>query len=381
MAPIVNAFSSARTPAQTSSASTQDAHDPKDPNSDITPPQLLGAEFIPPSVKDGESTVLAITATDDLSGIASIAGNVISPSGALQGFAVQREGDTNRYTTRIAIPKNAAEGVWHINYLSLTDKANNTAMFSYGQGTLSSAASFRVISSDADSTPPTLRAIWLDHASMKAGEKNTVFVQADDDKSGVNLISGVFLSPAKFARVGFGCRLGDGAANWTCDFVPPANSDCGDWQLEQVQLQDKANNMVAVRRDNPLVAAVHLTVLGDQCDSHPPSIDIITLDRTVTAAPGSILVRVTASDDISGVSSVSGHFVFTGKIAGTQPPRLWFACSATDPQTWSGPVPVPVNEAVGMWRLEQVQILDRANNLKIYTVADPVVSNVSFRVQ
>ena len=97
--------------------------------------------------------------------------------------------------------------------------------------------------------------------------------------------------------------------------------------------------------------------------------------------PWDIVVRVTASDDISGVSSVSGHFVFTGKIAGVQPPRLWFACSATDPQTWSGPVAVPVDEAVGVWRLEQVQILDRANNLKIYTVADPVVSNVSFRVQ
>ncbi len=383
VAPIVNAFSSApaaRTPAQTSSAAAQDPRDPKNPDSDITPPQLLGAEFIPPSVKDGESTILAITATDDLSGIASIAGNVISPSGALQGFAVQREGDTNRYTTRIAIPKNAAEGIWHVNYLSLTDKANNTAMFSYGQGTLS-GASFRVISSDADSTPPTLRAIWLDHPSMKAGEKNTVFVQADDDKSGVNLISGVFLSPAKFARVGFGCRLGEGADAWACDFVPPANSDCGDWQLEQVQLQDKANNMVAVRRDNPLVAAVHLTVLADQCDSHPPSVDMITLDRPVTAAPGTIVVRVTASDDISGVSSVNGHFVFTGKIAGMQPPRLWFACSATDPQTWSGSVAVPANEAVGVWRLEQVQILDRANNLKIYTIADPVVANVSFRVQ
>ncbi len=382
VAPIADALSGApKQPQQSGNAAVQDGRDIKDPNSDTTPPQLLAIEFIPPSVKDGESTLLAIAATDDLSGVASIAGNVISPSGALQGFALQREGDTNRYTTPIAIPKNAAEGIWHVNYLSLSDKASNTASFSFSQGTLPSTAAFRVVSSNADSTPPTLRAIWLDRVSMKAGEKNTVFVQADDDKSGVNLISGVFISPSRFARVGFGCRLAGGADTWSCDFVPPASSDCGDWQLEQVQLQDKANNMIAVRHDNPLVAAVHLAVLSDQCDSHPPVVDAIALDRYATAAPGTIVVRVSATDDISGVSSVSGHFVYTGQFAGSQPPKLWFACSATDAQTWSGPVAIPDKAALGVWRLEQLQILDKANNLKIYTTADPVVANVSFRVQ
>jgi hypothetical protein len=384
VAPIVNAFSGtppAKQPQQSATATTSEGHDPKDPNSDTTPPQFQAIEFNPASVADGESTLLTITATDDLSGIASIAGNVISPSGALQGFALQRDGETNRYVSRIAIPKSAAEGMWHINYLSLTDKAGNTASFSYSQGMLPPTAAFRVVSSNADSTPPTLRAVWLDRVSMKAGEKNTVFVQADDDKSGVNLISGVFLSPAHFARVGFGCRLPDGADSWSCDFIPPANSDCGDWQLEQIQLQDKANNMIAVRRDNPLLAAVHLAIVSDQCDSHPPVVDAVSLDRYATAAPGTIIVRVSATDDISGVSSVSGHFVFTGQIAGTQPPKLWFACSSIDPQTWSGPVTIPDKAAVGLWRLEQLQVLDKANNLKIYTTADGVVANVSFRVQ
>lgn len=384
VSPIVNAFgggstSASKQPEQTSTTGNQ--NQPKDPNSDTTPPQLMSIEFTPPTVKDGEATVLAVMATDDLSGISSIAGNVISPSGALQGFALQREGDSNRYSTRVAIPKSAAEGVWHVNYLSLTDKASNTASFSYSQGSLPASASFRVTSSNADSTPPTLRALWLDHVSMKAGEKNTVFIQADDDKSGVNLISGVFLSPQHFARVGFGCRLADGADTWTCDFVPPVNSDCGDWQLEQVQLQDKANNMTAVRRDSPLLAAVHLAVTSDQCDSHPPTVEAIVLDRYSSAAPGTIVIRISATDDISGVSSVSGHFVYTGQFAGSQPPKLWFACSATDPQTWSGPVAIPDKAAVGVWRLEQLQVLDKANNLKIYTTADPVVANVSFRVQ
>jgi hypothetical protein len=192
----------------------------------------------------------------------------------------------------------------------------------------------------------------------------------------------VFISPSKLARVGFGCRPPESGNTFACDLVPPANADCGDWQLEQVQLQDKANNMAAIRRDNPIVAAVHVSVVSDQCDSHPPVVQAVTLDRYATPAPGTIVIRVNVTDDISGVGSVSGHFVYTGAIApGNQPPKLWFACSMTDPQTWSGTVAIPDKAAIGVWRLEQLQVLDKASNLKIYSLADAVVSAVSFRVQ
>jgi hypothetical protein len=385
VAPIAKVFgggSSAPKTPQGSSGPTVTREPVKDPNSDVTPPQLLSAVFDPPTVQDGEQTTLIVVASDDLSGVRSIAGNVISPSGALQGFALTRQADAMRYAGGILVPKNAAEGVWRVNYLNLTDNANNSTTLSFNQGTLPATASFRVVSSNADSTPPTLRAVWLDRPSMKGGEKNTLFVQADDDKSGVNLVSGVFLSPGKLARIGFGCRPPDSGNTFTCDFAPPVNADCGDWQLEQVQLQDKANNMISVRRDNPLVAAIHVTVMSDQCDSHPPVVEAITLDRYATTAPGTLVVRVTVTDDISGVGSVSGHFVYTGAVTpGNQPPRLWFACSMTDQQTWSAPVAVPDKAAIGAWRLEQIQVIDKSNNLKIYSAADPLVANVIFRVQ
>jgi hypothetical protein len=294
---------------------------------------------------------------------------------------MQRDGaDASRFIARVLVPKSAAEGFWRINYLNLSDNASNSLTLTANQ--LPGTAAFRVLSSDADSTAPTLRAVSLDKPSMKGGEKNTIFIQADDDKSGVNLVSGVFISPTKLARIGFGCRAAEAGSTFTCEFTPPANADCGDWQLEQVQLQDKANNMTAARRDNPLVAAVHVTVLSDQCDSRPPVIQIVTLDRYATAAPGTVIIRVSVSDDVSGVGSVSGHFVYTGAVApGNQPPKLWFACSMTDPQTWSGTIAVPDKAAIGVWRLEQLQVLDKANNLKIYSLADHIVSDVTFRVQ
>ena len=78
-----------------------------------------------------------------------------SPTGkALQGFAAQRETpDGNRYLARIAVPKDAEQGIWKINFLSLTDNASNTVNINGNQ----LGAGFRVISSRPDSTPPALR--------------------------------------------------------------------------------------------------------------------------------------------------------------------------------------------------------------------------------
>jgi hypothetical protein len=167
--------------------------------------------------------------------------------------------------------------------------------------------------------------------------------------------------------------------------MPPVNVDCGDWQLEQVQLQDKANNMTAVRTDNPMIANIKLGILSDGCDSHPPVVQTVVLDVNRTAAPGIVNVTVQANDDNSGVASISGHFVFTGQVPqGNQPPRLYFSCRPLgEPPvtTWNGPVSIPDKAAKGVWKLGALQVLDKANNLKLYSGSDPVTANVAFTVQ
>jgi hypothetical protein len=351
----------------------------KDPTSDTTPPQLLSVDFNPPQIRDGEETLLAIMATDDLSGVRVISGTIGTPTGGLQGFAAQREGESSRYVSRISVPKDAPEGLWRITYLNLSDNAGNTAMLSANQGTLASNG-FRVTSSRSDTKPPMLRAVWLDRAQMRAGEKNIVFVQADDEGTGVNLVSGVFQSPSKFARIGFGCRAGEGP--WQCDFVPPASADCGEWKLEQVQLQDKANNMATTRSDNPLIAAVRLTIGGSDCDSQPPEMRAIVLDNTVVSniEKTTITVTATVSDDLSGVASMSGQV--TGPPSTTGTPRLYFSLTqAGDPQTWTGQIQIPKLAAKGRWEIAWVQILDKANNLKTYSRSDAVLHNATFTVQ
>ncbi|HEU4520359.1 MAG TPA: hypothetical protein VFT12_00055 [Thermoanaerobaculia bacterium] len=374
-------------PAQSSASggrSSDDRSDPpaeKDPTSDSTPPQLASISFTPPQVGDGEETMLVVQATDDLSGIRSISGTIIAPSGAVQGFATQRDADTNRYVARVIVPKDAAEGVWSVNYLNLMDNASNASALTAARGALPPSASFRVVSSRPDSQGPTLQAVWLDRRAMKGGEKNVVFVRASDDNSGVNLISGIFQSPSRQARVGFVCR-GAGEGTWTCELSAPSCADCGEWQLEQVQLQDKANNMTTLRApQSDLVAAVRVDISSELCDSTPPAVQTVALDRPVVSnmEQSTINITVTLTDDACGVLSVSGQA--TGPQTSGVPPRLYFSFTpAGDPQTWTGKLIVPRLAAKGIWRISFLQVLDRGQNLKTYTQNEPLLAGVNFVV-
>ena len=154
-----------------------------DPEADTLPPQLAGAEFIPAQVQDDGETMMSAIVTDNLSGVRSVSGVIASPSGALQGFACQREGETDRWIARIKVPRDAAEGVWNVKYLTLSDHANNSVNLNQNAGALPPGASFRVVSSGSDSAAPVLKGIYLERRAMNAGERNTVFVQADDDNT------------------------------------------------------------------------------------------------------------------------------------------------------------------------------------------------------
>lgn len=366
--------------ASSPSAQPATSTEPKDPNSDTIPPQLMGIEFDPPQVHDGEEARVILTATDDLSGVRGISGTVTSPTGkALQGFAGQREADTNRFVGRLTIPKNGEEGLWRVNIITMSDNASNSVTLSQAQGTVPPTAVLRVVSSQSDSVAPTLKAVRPQKRSMQVGEPNPVYIEAEDDKSGVNLVSAVFQSPNKKARIGAGCRRGD-AEVWTCELSLPACIDCGDWQLEQVTLQDKANNLATFRTDNPIVQEVKINIGGDSCDSEPPRLGTLALDQnvvTLAAQAAVVTVTITASDDACGVSGVSGQFTGPGSGTGGFFPFQ----QAGDPSTWVGRIPLDPRAPRGAWKINSIQLTDKGHNLKIYYGNDPLLANGTFQVR
>jgi hypothetical protein len=356
------------------------SNDPRDPNSDTTPPQLLSSAFDPPPVQDGGDTTLVVMATDDLSGVRGISGTLTSPNGkAVQGFAQQREGETMRYTSRIHIPEKAEEGIWKISFLTMSDMATNSVTLNAAQGTLPPTAVLKVSSSASDSTPPSLRNVWLDRRAMRAGEHNTLFVDALDEKSGVHLVAAVFLSPSKLARFGVGCQKGTNDT-YQCDVFPPQCLDCGDWTLEQVQMQDNANNFATVRSENPAVASIRLNITGETCDNTPPVLQGLQLSRSeIFMGRDEPVIEVIAqvTDDTCGIGGVSGQVVGPGSSSS----GTFFSFQQREGNTFVGTIRLHANSARGVWRVQSITVNDKGQNLKIYYSNDPLLARASFTVK
>jgi hypothetical protein len=380
-APTTNAAASANdSPAHTSTSEEPRGHE-DDRETDVVAPQLLSAEFMPAQVNDGGETLLAVNVRDNLSGVRSVSGVITSPSGSLQGFACSREGESNRFVARINVPKDAPEGTWVVKYLTLSDNASNSVNLNQAQGSLPMSASFRVTSSSSDSTGPQLRSVWIDRQAMRAGEKNTLFIQADDEKSGVSFASGVFISPGKSARIGFGCRAGANGS-WECPVTPGTCLDCGVWILEQIQLQDKANNMSTFRNDNQLVKQVTLDIAGDSCDAIAPTVTMITLNPTVVsnAQVSIITVEATVHDEGGcGASTLSAQAT-PPSSAGNQRRPVTFMPS-TDGTKFVGRLEIPQFAAKGEWSIAWMQALDKGGNLRAYGSSDPILARTTFRVE
>ena len=384
--PLMNAFSgkgssaSGGTQPPTGGKQNTGTADPRDPNSDTAPPQLLSVTFDPPQVQDGGDATLIIQATDDLSGIRGISGTLTSPNGkAVQGFAQQRDGDSMRYISRVHIPEKAEEGIWKVSFLTMSDMATNSVTLSYAQGSLPPTAVLKVVSSASDSTAPTLRNVWLDRRAMRAGEHNTLYVDAQDDKSGIHVVAAVFLSPSKLARIGVGCVKGSDEV-WTCDVMPPQCLDCGDWTLEQVQLQDNASNFATVRGENPAVQGIRLNITGDSCDNTPPALQGLSLNRTeIVMGRDEPVIEVTAqvSDDSCGIGGVSAQVVGPGSSSS----GTFFSFTQRDGNTYVGTIRLHANSARGVWRIQSVTVNDKGQNLKIYYANDPQLARAAFTVK
>jgi hypothetical protein len=379
--PSPRAASEEKAPKTTTPDEPREPQAEDDPETDLLPPQLLTAEFVPAQVKDGEETVFGVMVNDNLSGVRSVSGVITSPSGSMQGFACTREGESNRYVARINIPKDAPEGMWQVKYMSLSDNASNTVNLNQAQGTLPQSANFRVVSDAPDSAGPQLIRIWVEREAMRAGDKNTVFVQAEDEKSGVSLVSGVFVSPAKAARIGFGCRAGSNGT-WECPLMPPSCLDCGNWTLEQIQLQDKANNMTTFRGENQHVRAVALNITSDQCDAFAPQVTMLTLSPTVVSNAQVTVITVQATmidEGPCGTASLSAQAIPPGGVGGQRRPVTFMP--STDGQTFVGRLEIQQFAAKGLWTIAWVQALDKGLNLRSYTSSDPVVARATFRVE
>lgn len=355
--------------------------------SDRTPPALSHLRFDPAVVEGGSATTLTIEATDGLSGVKSVRGEIGSPGGsAVLPLWLQDSQDGRSFTYVVNIPPSAEAGVWFVKWLYLTDVANNSALIQAGSPkTAPPGGTFSVSSRESDSIAPDVVGVTFAQEAIETEDWNVVRAEVGDDLSGVTAVSGACRSPAGFALVPFTCALNAGTGLWEGNVMIPESADCGVWSVQQLTAKDKAGNTTHLTAESPLLAQAGFAVARPLCDGSPPTLEAFTLSQAVVAsdAGAEILLGAAVQDVGSGAATLTGWF--EGPVTeGGQRTRADFTCAA-DPEhadaPWTGKVSVPRFAPKGMWKLRSILLEDKARNVREYTPADPVMAGGVFEVR
>jgi hypothetical protein len=247
--------------------------------------------------------------------------------------------------------------------LRLTDKAHNRRHYSQGSPELRHAY-FEIVASDSDKVPPEIIAVYADPSDVDGGGRVQITVEVWDDKSGVASIHGVLINPSKNARLSFACSSESNTNVFHGYVTIPDDAESGDWFFEYLRAEDEARNTKTFFRTNyPNVfhnASVRVYSRGS--DSTPPTLEDVIIYTPAVAYEESVEIIVYASDDISGISRVSGRLRSPSGSA-----YIPFSCVYdAENQEYKAEVIIKTNTEVGEWRVDYIKMIDKAHNQKTY---------------
>jgi len=198
---------------------------------DSQPPVIGPVQVDPEVVEAGETFVITVEVTDDLSGISSVSVHGSSPSGA-SGFGANIWGvdEQGRWYGTIGIAAGAEAGMWSIDVYA-HDEAGNSLY-------LTDAGSVEVSSPFQDTDPPEIVAVWADRNCQ--GSATTLYVQTVDEASAIGSVAVWGRSPSGLHS--FGANIWGVAGDvWHGQVTIPEGSETGWWTLD-VMVYDEAGN-------------------------------------------------------------------------------------------------------------------------------------------
>lgn len=350
---------------------------------DTEAPKLVSLQFSPTSIKasTGPAEVtLHFTATDDASGVTYIETTFVDPTGVFRQQGSARFAPTLSATNslRIAFPRFSSAGAWTLAHVFLSDQAGNTLVLDAdGLNNYRFPTRLEVISVQ-DAGSPKLTALDFAPARIdtSAGPADVqVKYTATDDVSGVYYIELSFVSPSGNVRQGGSAKFEAApSVSNSITVTFPRLSEPGTWVLSALLLSDAAGNTLLMDTDGIGGLGFRRTLeVKSASDTISPSLTALRFTPEAidtTQGPATVKVEYTATDNLSGVSSLEVVFVSpseTTKASGTA--KFSPAHEVTDAVA----VSFPKSSEPGAWRVESVMVTDAAGNTLLLN-ADEVPS-------
>jgi hypothetical protein len=356
---------------------------------DDTVAPVLSSLSVEPAAVDttGGPAGVAVTATitDDLSGFVWGVLWFRSPSGLQAVSALPGDPGNaftplggDRYAATVVFQPWAEHGTWHVDHVALRDLAGNfRSLYRSELQVLGLDVTVTVTGGTPDTAGPVLSAITVDPAEVDVSSATsaapatlTVTAAVTDDLSGFAGGDLRFRSPS-------GTRATGGF------FWPPSDpptvtlrlnryAENGVWRLDMVYLRDLAGNFRSLERDDLDAIGVDasFTVSGGIVDAEAPVLSALSVEPSTVVRPGSVTVRATIADDVSGfvwatvwLRSPSG-----GQAVTTGDPAMGFRPLGGD--RYEATLAFGEHAETGTWRVLWVELVDDAHNFRHLSPSD-----------
>jgi len=351
---------------------------------DTTPPTLVAYSFTPAAFDVSNSTTTltgTIQATDDSAGLQSAFLAFYSPSGnrrvdchsSLGSFSGTSLSGT--FTCLGVFPQYTETGQWTLQFVSLADRAGNTAMYQRSQLSAMGLPTTLTLSGTADLTAPVLTGYSFSPLNVNVGGSPVTVsgsITATDNLSGLYVAYFAFYSPSGQQRVDCYALPGNpslgtplnGTYNCSGSFVP--GMETGQWRVQFLELRDRVDNSRYYTTGDLAAMGLPTTVqVTAVTDSSPPVLTGLTLNPlTVNTSSGAAPISgvVQASDTGTGVKqAVVAIFSPSGGQRVDCASGVLPAGSLTASLSCSGLF--PQNSEGGAWEVRFVTLTDQAGNV------------------
>jgi len=374
------------------------------PAQDTTPPVLVTYSYSPSSVDVSAADTMitgSIQATDNASGLQSAMLAFYSPSGNRRVDCLSSLGSysgtltAGTFTCAGVIPRYMETGQWRLQFLSITDKAGNTATYLKDQLAAMGFPTALALTGTSDLAPPSLVSYTFAPSAVNLSVSPvtvTGTITATDNLSGLYLAYFSFYSPSGQQRVDCYPQPGDpdsgtplnGIYSCSGQFTP--GMETGQWQVHLAEVRDRVGNAryYTTQELAGMGLPTALTVSA-ATDSAPPVLSSLTLSPlsvNTGSGPAWIAGTVTASDTGTGLrQAVVAMFSPTGQQRVDCVTAVWPAGTASATMPCNGQF--PQNSESGAWEVRFVEVSDHAGNTAtvqksaLVQMGAPVTVNVS----
>jgi hypothetical protein len=331
------------------------------PPGGIAPPTILGISASRSSVNTStgpQAVNFTVHAADELAGVAALQVTLAGAGHTYTGMATLEAGTrlSGTWVASVTLPQGSPEGTY-LPSVALVDEAGNSRTYNsvelqaLGQGPITQTGP-----ETPPQPPPSITGVSVSPPSVATcteAQTATVTVSASDTPAGISTMR-VLLAGPDSQDVSAYATLQSGSAQsgiWAAALKLPAYSAQGEWAIS-VQAYDRVGYetflMPSQLQSDGYPHAIQQTCAGDNT---PPRITALTVDPSsidTSAAAQTVAVEAHATDDLSGVASVTAT-LSSGSQTVSAPARLQNGGDLSG--NWLADLTLPQYSRQGTWQL------------------------------